>query len=53
LIGSVDVEKGYLTLVSVSGKLKDLKIRGFVSSEQHTFATQGAHCFGEIYSLAA
>lgn len=40
LIGSVDVEKGYLTLVSVSGKLKDLKIRGFVSSEQHTWATQ-------------
>ena len=38
--GHVDVAKGYLTVVSLSGKLTGIKIRGYVSSEQHTWATQ-------------
>lgn len=40
LIGSVDLAKGTMTLMSVSGKLQKVVIRGFVSSEQHSSATQ-------------
>lgn len=40
ILGSVDLESGELTLVSVSGKLTDIVIEGYVSSEQHSTATQ-------------
>lgn len=38
--GHVDVANGYLNLTSLSGKLQSIKIRGYVSSESHDYATQ-------------
>ncbi|QXN67894.1 precursor of major capsid protein [Listeria phage LPJP1] len=40
IMGHVDVEKGRLDLTSLSGKLTEFKIQGFVSSEMHTGTTQ-------------
>lgn len=40
ILGHVDLENHTLTLASMSGKLEKVIIRGFVSSEQHTTATQ-------------
>lgn len=48
--GFVDTARGYLTVMSVSGKLEAIKIRGYVSSEQHTFATQGVRIFAETHA---
>lgn len=36
----VDHEAGTLTVISLSGKLQSVEIRGYVDEEQHTFATQ-------------
>jgi hypothetical protein len=40
IMGAVDTEGHILNLVSMNGKLTAVKIRGFVSSEAHTKATQ-------------
>ncbi|BDE75550.1 hypothetical protein [Staphylococcus phage S6] len=39
ILGKVDVSSGELTLTSASGKLTDVKVKGYVASEQHTSAT--------------
>lgn len=38
--GHVDVEHGKLMLMSLSGKMTAVEIKGYVSSEAHTWATQ-------------
>lgn len=40
ILGHVNLAKATITLSSVSGKLKGIRVLGFVSSEQHTAATQ-------------
>lgn len=40
LIGRVDFQKNTLTLISVSGKTTAIKIKGYVSSEAHSYSTQ-------------
>ena len=40
LMGRINLDSGTLTLVSLSGKVSEVKIQGSVSSEQHSSATQ-------------
>lgn len=39
ILGKVNVSDGTITLTSASGKLEEVKIKGYVASEQHTSAT--------------
>lgn len=39
LMGHINHETGVLSVTSLSGKLTAVKVKGFVSEEQHTFAT--------------
>lgn len=39
ILGSVDVSNGTISLTSTSGKLEEVRIKGYVASEQHTSAT--------------